>query len=505
MTKEFQSLFIEEPLLTFGEGKHYIDPKMGLLAYGPCMLPSRRAISSTIRVGIIGSRETINLAQHWISKCQSEIPGKPGNPLLFQSFPGFKRIFGAELRIRSECIEILTEAEIKHVLDIPNFHQRVRSVAKLFLEKLHNLQVREPRPHVVICALPQDIVDKCGTKRRGYLRTRITLTRKEREILKIMKGHRRTGQTTLVPFDDSTLDMIPEASDLRRIIKAEAMSIGIPTQLAKPKTFTGDPKEGSLQDEATRAWNFSVALYYKAEGYPWKLAHMSVGACYVGVSFYRDLADPEGNVRTSMAQVFTHTGEGLVLRGGRAILDETTRSPHLSKESAFNLMTDAIELYENQMGQLPIRLVVHKSSRYWPEEISSFKQAAKGIKLMDFVAILVRGIRFMRRKGIYPPVRGTVIQIGKGNYLLFTRGWIPYYRTYPGLRVPLPLEIVEHHGDSPLEKVCEEIFALTKMNWNSADFCIREPITLAYSREVGKILAYVPEEVIPRPEYRYYM
>jgi len=26
---EFQSLFIDEPLLTFGEGKRYIDPKMG--------------------------------------------------------------------------------------------------------------------------------------------------------------------------------------------------------------------------------------------------------------------------------------------------------------------------------------------------------------------------------------------------------------------------------------------------------------------------------------------
>jgi hypothetical protein len=53
--------------------------------------------------------------------------------------------------------------------------------------------------------------------------------------------------------------------------------------------------------------------------------------------------------------------------------------------------------------------------------------------------------------------------------------------------------------------IIEEIFALIKMNWNSADFCIRDPITLACSREVGKILAYVPEEVIPRPEYLFYM
>jgi len=465
------------------------------------LLPRRRAISSSIRLGIIGSRETINLAQQWINKCKTEIPGKPEYPTLFPSFPGFTRIFGCELRILGECIEVLTEEEIKRVIEIKYFRQRVKNAAKLIIEKLSNLQVREPRPHVVICALPQDIIDFCGTVRRGGVRFRPKLTAKEREIMRIIKKHQKTGQTTLMPFDDSLLDMMPEASDLRRIIKAKAMSIGIPTQLARPRTFKTDSKDASIQDEATRAWNFCVALYYKAEGYPWKLAEMSPGTCYVGVSFYRS----GRNVGTSMAQVFTHTGEGLVLRGGRAIIDKTTRSPHLSEKNAYQLMTNALELYKNQMRQLPTRLVVHKTSRYWSEELAGFKKAADGINLVDFVTILKRGIRFMRRRGIYPPVRGTVIQIGKGDYILFTKGWTPYHRTYAGLRVPLPLEIVEHHGDAPLETICKEILALTKMNWNSADFCIREPITLAYSREVGKILAYVPEEVIPRPEYRYNM
>jgi len=501
MAGSFKSFFIEEPLLTFGENKHYIDPKMGLLAYGPCMIPGRKVISSSIRLGIIGSGETIDLAKQWIKKCQNEIPGKPENPRLFQSFPGFKRIFGSELCVLNQCIEVLTEAEIGKVLKIANFHQRVREAAKLFIEKLQNLQVREPRPHVVVCALPQDIVDKCETK-SGPL-THDKLTNKEREILKIIEKHRKIGQTTLIPFDESILDL--GASDFRCILKAEAMQIGIPTQIAKPKTFVEQSKEKSLQDEATRAWNFSVAIYYKAEGYPWKLTEMSPGTCYAGITFYKDVTDPKGSIKTSMAQVFTHTGEGLVLRGGRAMLDETTKSPHLSKKAAFQLMTDIIELYRKQMGQLPLRLVIHKSSRYWSEEISGFKQAAKDIRITDFVTISTRGIRFMRKKGIYPPIRGTVIQLGKKDYALFTKGWIPYYGTYPGLRVPIPLEIVEHYGDSPIETICKEIFALTKMSWNSADFCISEPITLAYSRGVGKILAYVPEGVVPRPEYRFYM
>ncbi|MEM4713799.1 MAG: hypothetical protein QXQ61_04530 [Candidatus Bathyarchaeia archaeon] len=118
-------------------------------------------------------------------------------------------------------------------------------------------------------------------------------------------------------------------------------------------------------------------------------------------------------MKTSMAQVFTHTGEGLVLRGGRAIVEEKTRSPHLSKNAAFQLMKDIIQLYQRQMGQPPIRLVVHKSSRHWSEELSGFNEAAKDVKIKDYVAIQSRGIRFMRKKGIYPPIRGTVIKIGE--------------------------------------------------------------------------------------------
>jgi hypothetical protein len=502
----FESIFIEEPLLTFGDRKKFIDPKKGLLAYGPCLYAHRRAISSAIRLGIIGSKETIDLAEQWIERCQGEIPGKIENSLLFQSFPGFTPIFGCELRVVDECIQLLTKGEIEQVVQIRNFRERVRSAANLFIEKLSNYRGREPRPHVVICAIPQEIIDSCGTKTRGYTRTRVRLTKREREILRKIGEHRRTGQTTLFPFtEDEVIDIIPEASDLRRIIKAQAMCLGIPTQLARPQTFRKSPKGVMLQDDATRAWNLCVALYYKAEGYPWKLADMAQGTCYVGIAFYKDPHSRIRTMKTSVAQVFTHTGEGLVLQGGRAIIDKFNKSPHLSEDDAYQLMVEVLKVYKKQMRQLPTRLVVHKTSRYWPGELSGLKRASEGIGLRDFVTVLSRGIRFMRKEGIYPPVRGTVIKIGVNDYILFTKGWIPYFRTYPGLRVPTPIEIVEHHGDTPLKALCKEIFALTKMNWNSANFCIREPITLAYAREVGKILSYVPEEVTPRPEYLYYM
>jgi hypothetical protein len=475
------------------------------MAYGPCLYENRRAIASSIRLGIVGTKETIEQCRNWVQKCQTEIQPKKENSSLFQGFPGFTKIFGCELRVLEECIELIVRDEVKTVLNVTDYQQRVKEASKLFIKKLSNYQGREPHPQVVICALPQEIIDSCSTKNQGEVATRITLTKKEKEILEVIRDHRKTGQQTLVPFQEEDLERTQEASNLRRLIKAGAMMLNIPTQLAKPRTFKTADSDPTLQDEATRAWNFSVAIYYKAEGYPWKLASLENGTCYVGIAFYKDPPDSRGYMKTSVAQVFTHTGEGLVLKGNRAEIDATTGSPHLTEDGARQLLMSALEVYQNQMRQLPRRIVIHKTSRFKPEEIRGFESAGGNIQLKDFVAIETRGIKFMRKKGIYPPLRGTVVQLGASDYILYTKGYSRYLDTYPGLRVPTPLEIVEHIGDASMETICREIFSLTKMNWNSADFCIRNPITLEYASEVGRILAYVPEEVIPRPEYRFYM
>jgi hypothetical protein len=188
MMRSFNTIFIEEPWLAFGDGKRYIDPKKGLLAYGPCLYDNRRAISSSIRLGIVGSGETISLVQQWIERCQGEIPAKKANSLLFQLFPGFTKIFGCKLYTLNECIETVTKEEIKQVLEARGFQQRVKEAAKLFIEKLSNFQGREPRPHVVICALPQEILDKCATKTRGYVTVRIKLTKKRKGDIRENRG-----------------------------------------------------------------------------------------------------------------------------------------------------------------------------------------------------------------------------------------------------------------------------------------------------------------------------
>jgi hypothetical protein len=52
------------------------------------------------------------------------------------------------------------------------------------------------------------------------------------------------------------------------------------------------------------------------------------------------------------------------------------------------------------------------------------------------------------RDGNYPVSRGTFIDL-RGKGFRCTRGSVPYYGTYPGLRVPRPLLLVPHIAPLP--------------------------------------------------------
>ena len=183
----------------------------------------------------------------------------------------------------------------------------------------------------------------------------------------------------------------------------------------------------------------------------------------------------------------------------------STRSPHLPPELARHLISRVLTAYSAHARQKPSRVVVHKWQRYWEDELTAFREVLNDeVPSHDLVAFGSRGIRFFRA-GAEPPVRGTLVELGPGNVILYKRGYIPYVEQYTGMRVPRPLEIVEHHGSASVFQIASEIMALTKMDHNSAMFAGKAPITTAFSEDVGKILSELPDGVEPRPQYRFYM
>jgi hypothetical protein len=505
-TPNFDSGMISEPLLMFGGGHKHVDPKTGLALYGPYSLQGHiRAPLRSVTVGIVGPSAMTADAEAWLQACQGMLTNDGSQPFLYPHFPGFNQSapFQCELVYGDTWRESIKESSIQMATAPEEFEERVRNVVRLYTEAIEVLSSRDPKPDVILCCIPQDVIDKCTVQKRRPARS----ASKSRKVL------RRTSlQMDLFDAGEGGLEEEDWGhQNLRRGLKADAMQYGIPTQLVWPRTLrigrASDNSGQRTQDIATRAWNFTTALYHKAGGSPWRLAELQPGVCFVGISFFREVASESPGMRTSMAQAFTAAGDGYVLRGKTFNWDEQEggRSPHLTRDLAASLLRDVIEMYKRQNREsLPTRIVVHKSSRFWPDELAGLQEACELVPRKDFVALGTRGLQFYRT-GDYPALRGTYVKFSDTDLLLYTSGYIPFLRTYPGARVPKPLEILEHHGDSPWDVVLKEILALTKMNWNTADFACSDPITIAFSRRVGQILAELAPQAKEQKEYRFYM
>ena len=485
-----------------------MDPKVGLSLYGPLKAwGADHPAPYSIKAGIVGTSATVTDSNRWLERINAGPIRSKADPFQTQSFPGFKKVFGCDLVKGDEYNHIISATEVAEIPRLPTFDDRVEWAVDLFSKAIENVSSGTFKPDVVICALPEEVINYCVVRQRGASRPSQKLPPKQLELVQKLLDYERTGQQFLFEGFKSEAQRIlsstvRESTNFWRQLKARSMRIPMPTQIMWPQTLSQSGL--ARQDDATVAWNSAVAIYYKGSGFPWTMTRMQLGTCYVGVSFFKEPSFPQGRLRTSMAQIFTYTGEGLVLRGDSFDWDPTfERNPHLSEILAERLINRVLELYLRRIGHQPTRVVIHKSSQFWPEELRGFGRALEIVPKKDFVSFGDKGIKFYRF-GKYPPLRGTAIQVAEHNYLLYARGYIPYLRTYPGARVPWPLDII-HTGDSPSDTILSEILALTKMNWNSAEFALDKPVTLVFSEKVGEVMASLPETTEPRHEYHYYM
>lgn len=164
--------------------------------------------------------------------------------------------------------------------------------------------------------------------------------------------------------------------DLRRAFKAMAMQYQKPTQILLDSTTGLTDNQRDLDHPSVVAWNLFTGLYFKIDGLPWGPTSLPPGTCFIGISFFRPLGE-SSTLRTSVVQAFDENGEGLVLRGHRFHWDERRqgRSPHLTADMAESLIEMVMERYKAEQKQLPRRVVIHKTSRFEPQERSGFDGA----------------------------------------------------------------------------------------------------------------------------------
>jgi len=59
---------LEEPELEFGGGSRHVDIRFGIKDYGPFDLQAPKA-PKEVRLGLIGTAETVEGTSRWIEKC----------------------------------------------------------------------------------------------------------------------------------------------------------------------------------------------------------------------------------------------------------------------------------------------------------------------------------------------------------------------------------------------------------------------------------------------------
>jgi hypothetical protein len=454
--------WLDEPELAFASGLTHIDPKVGIPASGPWSRDQPNHPAS-VTAGFVGTAERIAQARNWLSRAAQGVDGDGDH----HPFCGYQqagpfasrlRVDGPEAKITARDIRDLTADHLKKI-------DGLNHLLAVIDDRLAQLASLDAPPTVVFVCLPS------------------ALTSRYWSVHQWSRG-------------------VETVWNLRAGIKARAMQRGLRTQLMLQGTIESDLEAhtSDLDHPADLAWNLFTAIYFKAGGFPWAPVGIPQGTCHVGVTFYRPHGERSA-MRTCVAQAFAENGDAFVLRGNR--FEWEGKWPHLPAEEASRLIADVIARYTQTMGRPPRRLVVHKQSRFFAEERAAFQDALSGYEY-DLVALAPStGVRMMRH-GEYPPPRGACISVGDRRYL-YTTGYVPSLGRYPHGHVPAPVQITDHIGDTSARELLSEVLILTKMNWNSARFAERLPVTVRFASEVGAILRDLPEDFTPEARYAFYM
>ena len=491
---------LPEPLLEFGGGVLGVSPKAVLPKAGPYWPGGDGDECPTISLGLIAPDAEVKPICSWFDRMRNLLIENESNALRYPPFPGVERTLRVRFEVEARWTIAPSSKAIGLAMAQPNPQRRFDALLDAYVECVRSL-CSDQAPKCILVHFPEDIA------LLAIHNTALSAT--ERTRLQKMSVAEKQAQLSL--FDDPSEraksgEETVLADELltryfHRALKAKCMSLpnSVPTQIIRRQTYDSTI---ATQSEATRAWNLSIALLYKARYIPWRPADLEENTCFAGISFHHMKRQTGSVLYSSVAHAFSNTVEPFVLRGSPIPHDQIrNKQPFLMPDQAAFIADSIAENYKLRTGVYPKRLVIHKTSMFVDEERDGFVGAVES-KIPNLSLVWLRSTDFrLLRRGMQEPLRGTLCKIGGRRNFLFTTGYVPWWEMYPGPHIPAPLEI----GADDLESRSAEILSLSKMNWNTADGLGRLPITLAFARRVGTIMTELSEDIEPNPSYRFYM
>jgi len=527
---------LKEPTLEFGNDFICDDPKIGISLGGFFSL-TNNSHKSEIHYSLIGTPPNIEVANGWIKQFENyiEATGKEEEIIdesaiedgevvdysdegeLFYTDFSFLNT-PDERRERLEAATIIdTKISKKRNPDFPGFSADSISKCTFLNDESNNKEIQLSKLREIlkdtatnnfakaikVCDLYIEAYDYILSK--SITKPTVCFLIIPSDVFKKLSSIKMFGTTWF---------------NLRRYLKAQLIvkPQAVPVQIILEDTI--EQKRKSLQDLSMQAWNFSTANYYKSGCIPWTLTLKDKHTCFIGISFHKVLSAEKNTVRSSVAQAFNYEGKGLIFVGEHFEWDEEemeTPAPHLNYDYANKLISQVIEEYKSFNKNLPPRrVVIHKTTSYWDSAINKDYAEVEGLKngirnilgddvQIDLVSVKSTDIKLLRENGQYPVIRGTLFHLDDATGILYTTGYIPYFETFPSMAIPRPFEISVYEQESSLKKICEEILALTKLNFNNCNYYDSLPITIRFAQKVGEITQYMDEGAKPPDRYFFYM
>jgi hypothetical protein len=492
---------LTEPTLEFRYGQSVEDPRLGLAIFGPYDA-DRPGRAASISFGAIGTKAGLRALTPFVAVLAGPVPGpSEADRRLWPAFPGFDAAFSSSLPVQATRKWEVDASELDGGVRLADESRRVSRVVELYLDGLKAFRRSDDKIDVVFCVIPDIVYTNCRplSRVRDAIGQRPTLAQRRA---------REGGQLDL--WDEVDPDIYLYSTDFRRQLKARAMEYELPIQILRESTLRlDDPAtfgERGLTPLSDRAWNIGTALYYKAGGKPWRLNGAREGVCYIGLAYKKRDADRRSPTAACAAQMFLDSGDGVVFLGefGPWYSPER-RQCHLPAAAATRMLEGVLQTYQTLDGRPLRELFIHCRSGIDDEEFAGFQAACPpGIKLVGIRVATERGVRLFR-EGRYPVARGTCWRLTDRKALLWASGYKPSIETYDGWETPRPLLIEVQHGDASIDQVAEDIYALTKLNYNACRLGDSEPVTVGFSGEVGEILVSNPTVARRHPQFKFYI
>lgn len=443
-------------------------PLRGLDRYGPFSRSLIGGVLDPIRVAAIVPAGMEKPVQTLVSELEGE--AKPRErPDYLINFRGFSRVFG----VRALLTDVVVTIPLSFQERLKDSSAPHRDLAEVLTGALAALDARRGEFDVALVVLPESWAS-------GFYGAAI---------------------------DDF---------DLHDYMKAVSATRGIPVQIIREGSALAYPCRASVM------WRLGIALYVKAGGVPWKLADPDPEMAFIGLSYALAHRDSRPHFITCCSQVFDAEGAGLEFIAYETDEASVIRgNPFLSRVEMRRVIARSLVLYQRRHGgRSPMKLVVHKSTEFKRDEVEGCFDAWPATSGLELVQVqqdaFWRGIRLDPERNAksapaaYPCDRGTLVQLGGRDALLWTQGNATavvggrnYYKEGKG--IPSPLVLTRWAGHGPWNDSARWVLGLSKMDWNNDALYDRLPVTLSYASVLARTIRRMPS-ISSRPyAFRFFM